>query len=65
MLNFITRNPVFTISQITEKLGYTKQTINLLIKRFVDEKLIEEISGKKRYRTYTYKTIYDVLTQGQ
>ena len=63
LLKYISRNPAFTISQVTDKLGYTKQTMNLLIKKFEEENIIIEVSGKKRYRTYSYKTIYDLLIQ--
>lgn len=61
LLNYITTNPIFSIPQITSTLGYTKQTMNLLIKKFEEEKLITEISGKQRYRTYSYKALVDIL----
>ena len=61
LLNYITKAPIFSIPLVTSKLGYTKQTMNLLIKKFEEEKIITEISGKQRYRTYFYKALVDTL----
>ena len=54
-------NPAASVPQITSALGMSKQTANLLILKFLEEKIIEEATGKQRYRVYMRKEIIDLF----
>ena len=56
-------NPISSVPQITESLGLSKQTANLLITKFLELGLIEEATGKQRNRIYTNKNIINLFEQ--
>ncbi len=61
LLDLMKRKPVITIQQLTEELNYSKQTLNIVISRFLEEQLLEEVSGKMRYRIFKDKNILNVF----
>ena len=61
LYKYFLSNPVASVPQITSSLGMSKQTANLLISKFLDEKIIEEATGKRRYRVYMRKEIVDLF----
>jgi Fic family protein len=61
LFNYLYKQPVFTIPEITKELGYSKQTANILVSKFMDQKIITETTGQQRYRVYTYKNLIDIL----
>ncbi|MFA7418490.1 MAG: Fic family protein [Melioribacteraceae bacterium] len=52
LLELMKRKPVITIQQLTSELNYSKQTLSIIISKFLEEKIIEEVSGKLRYRVF-------------
>ncbi len=57
----IKRKPVLTIQQIITEISYSKQTLSLVISKFLEEKIIEEISGKQRYRVFKNKQLLNIF----
>ncbi|MCL4549455.1 MAG: hypothetical protein M1495_12895 [Bacteroidetes bacterium] len=55
------RQPVLTIPFITKELGFNKQTANILIKKLLDENILEETTGKQRNRIFAYKDYLNIL----
>lgn len=61
LLDLMKRKPVITIQLLTEKLNYSKQTLNIAISRFLEEQILEEVSGKMRYRIFKDKNLLNVF----
>lgn len=61
ILDLMKRKPVITIQQLTEELNYSKQTLNIAISRFLEEQLLEEVSGKTRYRIFKDKNFLNAF----
>ena len=53
--------PVISIPYITETLQLSKQTANIVVSKLIELNLINEITGKQRYRIYEKKDFLDLL----
>ncbi len=62
-LNLLLKRPVISLPFVTKELGFNKQNANTIIAKFLDENIIEEITGQKRNRLFTYKKYLNILEQ--
>lgn len=53
--------PIVSLSSITKELNLNKQTANVVITKFLEEKMLEEITGQQRNRMFAYKEYLDIL----
>lgn len=63
VFEFIKTNPVFTIPILTSSLNLSKQTVNIIINKLLEEKIITESSGKQRYRVFTNSKLMDAISK--
>jgi len=61
LFDLLLRNPVVSLSSVTKELVLNKQTANVLLSKFLEEKILEEITGQKRNRLFAYKEYLDIL----
>ncbi len=61
LFELLLRQPALTIPFITKELGSNKQTANILIKKLLDENILEETTGKQRNRIFVYKDYLNIL----
>ena len=61
LFELMLRQPALTIPFITKELGFNKQTANILIKKFLDENILEETTGKQRNRIFVYNDYLNIL----
>lgn len=61
LFDLMLRQPILTIPFITKELGFNKQTANILVKKFLDENILEESTGKQRNRAFVYKDYLNIL----
>jgi len=61
LLDIIKRKPVLTIQQLSADLKYSKQTLNLIIAKFLEEQILEEVSGKQRYRVFKAQNLLNIF----
>ena len=61
LFDYILSNPVVSVPKITSALRYSKQTTNLLIAKFLEENILQEATGKRRYRVYYYKKLINLF----
>lgn len=54
--------PIVSLSFITKELNLNKQTANVVITKFLEEKILEEITGQQRNRLFAYKNYLNILT---
>ncbi len=57
--------PIVTSKDVQNKLGIrSKDTISRLLEKFVKAGIIEEVSGKKRYKKYMFSEYIDIIKRG-
>ena len=61
LIDLMKRKPVITIQQLTSELKYSKQTLSVIISKLLEEQIIEEVSGKQRYRIFKNKNILNAI----
>ena len=61
VFELIFQKPIISLPFITKELGLNKQTANVLLAKFLEENILEETTGKQRYRIFVYKKLMDIL----
>ncbi|MBI3123546.1 MAG: Fic family protein [Ignavibacteriales bacterium] len=61
LIDLMKRKPVITIQQLTSELDYSKQTLSVIISKLLEVQVIEEVSGKQRYRVFKNKNILNAI----
>lgn len=61
VFELIFRRPFISLPFITKELGLNKQTANVLISKLLEENILNETTGKQRYRIFVYKKLMDIL----
>ncbi|MEW6506733.1 MAG: Fic family protein [Bacteroidota bacterium] len=62
LYKYTLHQPIVTIPQITKAVSLTKQTANIVAAKLLDLSLIEETTGKQRYRVYVNKKILNIIS---
>jgi Fic family protein len=57
--------PTITVSGAASSLGVTPRAARMLIEKFEDMGILEEITGKQRNRVYLAQSIFDVVEAGR
>jgi Fic family protein len=55
ILESLFESPIVTIGQVQQRLNVTYPPANNIVQRFVEARILEEITGKERYRVYQYR----------
>ena len=64
-IEMLFQSPIITAKDMQDRLGIlSKDTINKLIRRFIDMGILKEISGKKRYRRYMFSRYVEIIKRG-
>ncbi|MCD6238376.1 MAG: Fic family protein [Thermotogae bacterium] len=65
LIELIFSTPIVTSTEIQSKLGIkSKDTVNSLLKRFVELNILQEVSGKKRYKKYMFSKYIEIIKKG-
>jgi len=65
LIELIFSMPIVTSTEIQSKLGIkSKDTVNSLLKRFVELNILQEVSGKKRYKKYMFSKYIEIIKKG-
>ncbi len=65
LLELLFSMPIITSKDVQNKLGIrSKDTISRLLEKFVKAGIIEEVSGKKRYKKYMFSEYIDIIKRG-
>lgn len=57
-------HPIITIGQITEELRISRQAATKLVGKFEDIGIVEEITGKERYKQYMFVDYVRIIEEG-
>jgi Fic family protein len=63
LYKYIYLQPIITIPHITKSLSLTKQTANFVVSKLLELCVLEEVTGKQRYRKFKNKKFLEILEQ--
>ena len=55
--------PRFTIDRVAQNLGTTFPTANAAVKSLEELGIVVEMTGQKKYRTYSYQAYIELLSR--
>jgi Fic family protein len=58
------RRPILNTSQAVKALNLTRPTIISALENLQDLEIVQELTGKQRYRVYTYNRYFNILDEG-
>ncbi len=64
LFNYLEANPIIEISKTAESLELSYGAVSSLANRFIGMGILEETSGQRRNRTFSYKAYLDILRDG-
>ena len=65
LIDMLFSMPIITSRDVQSKLNVgSKDTVNKLIKKFIDIQILKEISGKKRYKKYLFSDYIEIIKKG-
>ena len=64
VLETLYRRPIVSVKQVRELTGTTNPAANELVRRFVDQGILVEITGQKRNRRYRYEGYVRLFSDG-
>jgi Fic family protein len=64
LFTYIEANPIIEIQKTAKALGMAYNTAASAVQRLCDSEILEEVSGKKRNRLFSYKSYLDILREG-
>jgi Fic family protein len=64
LFTYIEVNPIIEIQKTAKALGMAYNTAASAVQRLCDFEILEEVSGNKRNRLFSYKSYLDILREG-
>ncbi len=64
LVDLLFAKPVIGTQQAAEHLENTAKHAGQLLRRFVDEGILREITGKRRYRKYLFQPYVEIISRG-
>ncbi|MBN1195326.1 MAG: Fic family protein [Methanomicrobiaceae archaeon] len=64
LIDVLFDNPVITVKQVAECIGTSRQTANLLVKKFEENDILVEITGKKSFKQYMFVDYVSIIQKG-
>ena len=64
LLDMLFEKPLISVSDIVTQLNVSRQTATQLVNRFNEAAILNEVSGKKRYRKYLFADYIKIIARG-
>lgn len=64
LIDILFDHPVITVTEISELIGISRQAANKLTSKFEEMNVLIEITGKKRYKKYTFIDFVRIIEKG-
>ena len=64
LFEYLESNPIIEIGKTAKALGVSYNTISSATKALIDAGILNQSSGRRRGRTFSYKTYLDILRKG-
>jgi Fic family protein len=64
LIDLLFEIPLISTKEIIDKLKISKETANELVKKFEKIGILKEITGKQRYKKYSFKRYIEIIARG-
>ena len=64
LIDLLFQTPLMSVKEVSEKLNISKEAANELVKKFEKIGILKEITGKQRYKKYSFKGYIDIIARG-
>jgi Fic family protein len=64
LLDMLFERPLISVSDIVMQLKISRQTATQLVNKFNEAGILNEVSGKKRYRKYLFADYIKIIARG-
>jgi Fic family protein len=64
LIDLLFETPMISTKEITDKLKISKEAANELVKKFEKVGILKEITGKQRYKKYSFKRYIEIIARG-
>ncbi len=64
LIDLLFTTPLISVKDISGKLNISKEAANELVKKFEKVGILKEITGKQRYKKYSFKEFIDIIGRG-
>jgi len=64
LIDLLFETPLISIKEVIVKLNISKETANELVKKFEKIDILKEITGKQRYKKYSFKQYIEIIARG-
>jgi len=64
LIDLLFKTPLVSVKDISGKLNVSKEAANELVKKFEKIGILKEITGKQRYKKYSFKEYIDIIARG-
>jgi len=64
LLDMLFEKPLISVSDIVMQLKISRQTATQLVNKFSEISILNEVSGKKRYRKYLFADYIKIIARG-
>ena len=64
LIDLLFETPLVSVKDISGKLNISKESANELVKKFEKIGILKEITGKQRYKKYSFKQYIEIIARG-
>lgn len=64
LIDLLFKTPLISTKEIIDKLKISKEAANELVKKFEKIDILKEITGKQRYKKYSFKQYIEIIARG-
>jgi DNA-binding Lrp family transcriptional regulator len=64
LIDLLFETPLVSTKEIIDKLKISKETANELVKKFEKIGILKEITGKQRYKKYSFRQFIEIIAIG-
>ena len=64
LIDLLFKTPLVSVKDISGKLNVSKEAANELVKKFEKIGILKEITGKQRYKKYSFREYIDMIARG-
>ena len=64
LIDMLSKTPLISVKDIFVKLNVSKEAANELVKKFEKIGILKEITGKQRYKKYSFREYIDIIARG-
>jgi Fic family protein len=64
LIDLLFQTPLVNVKEVSEKLNISKEAANELVKKFEKVGVLKEITGKQRYKKYSFKEYIEIIARG-